>query len=301
MLLTRRAAGRMLGPNSRDSWPYWLKNEPACFEFERLNADEDWNCMITPVPYLDEETIERDAMSLLAEFAGQRGGVIALPIPIEEIAEKYLKLRLEFDDLHRLFGLPRAAARNPDILGVIFFDDARIVLDESLDPEEHPATEGRYRFTLAHEAGGHWRLHRHLFAKEPKQVALFEMSNTPSILCRSSQAEERVEWQANYYASCLLMPRKFVFAAWGKMFPDGKQRVLQPRTPINHPCVEIRHGSCWISRLQCSETDDHALDRIARPLAEKFLVSPIAMRIRLERLGLLLREVPRQRIIAAGS
>jgi hypothetical protein len=43
------------------------------------------------------------------------------------------------------------------------------------------------------------------------------------------------------------------------------------------------------------------LDRIARPLAEQFLVSPIAMRIRLEKLGLLHREVPHQRILAGGG
>ena len=50
----------------------------------------------------------------------------------------------------------------------------------------------------------------------------------------------------------------------------------------------------------CSETDDNVLDRIARPFAEKFLVSPIAIRIRLEKLGLLMREVPHQPILGAG-
>ena len=30
----------------------------------------------------------------------------------------------------------------------MFFDEARIVIDESLDPEENPTKEGRYRFTL---------------------------------------------------------------------------------------------------------------------------------------------------------
>src|ERR1700730_8697376 len=91
------------------------------------------------------------------------------------------------------------------------------------------------------------------------------------------------------------MPRKLVFSAWDEMFPDRKQRVLQPRTPFSHPFVEIPRTSWRIGDLDCSESDDEALDRIARPLAERFLVSPIAMRIRLEKLGLLLREVPHQR------
>ena len=48
------------------------------------------------------------------------------------------------------------------------------------------------------------------------------------------------------------------------------------------------------------EADDKTLDRIARPLAARFLVSVTAMRIRLEQLGLLLREVPRQQVLLNG-
>jgi Zn-dependent peptidase ImmA (M78 family) len=130
---------------------------------------------------------------------------------------------------------------------------------------------------------------------------LFEVPSPPSVVCRSSQAKEPVEWQADFYASCLLMPRKLVMAAWDEMFPDRKPRVLQPRTPINHPFVEVPRTECQIGDYDCCETDDEMLDRIARPLAEKFVVSPIAMRIRLEKLGLLHREVPHQRILAAGA
>ena len=50
----------------------------------------------------------------------------------------------------------------------------------------------------------------------------------------------------------------------------------------------------------CSETDDNVLDRIARPFTEKFLVSPITIRTRLEKLGLLMREVQHQPILGAG-
>ena len=57
--------------------------------------------MAKKVPYLQEEQIERDAAALLAEYAQARSVVIAPPIPIEDIVEKHLKLRVEFDDLHR--------------------------------------------------------------------------------------------------------------------------------------------------------------------------------------------------------
>ena len=68
---------------------------------------------------------------------------------------------MSFINTHRQFGVPRSGlGLDPDILGAMFFDEDRIVIDESLDPEENPSKEGRYRFTLAHEGGGHWRLHR---------------------------------------------------------------------------------------------------------------------------------------------
>lgn len=248
------------------------------------------------VPYLSDEAIERDAAALLAEYARARGVTIAPPIPIEDIVEKHLKLGIEFDNTHKLFGVPRSGL-DPDILAAIFFDDRRIAIDESLDPEENPAKEGRYRFTLAHEGGGHWRLHRHLFAKDQAHIALFGEPAVASFICRSSNAKKREEWQADFYASCLLMPRKLIFSAWDEIFPDRKQRVLQPRTPFSHPFVEIPRISRHFGDLDCLESDDEALDRIARPVAERFLVSPIAMRIRLEKLGLLHRVVPGQRLL----
>ena len=61
----------------------------------------------------------------------------------------------------------------------------------------------------------------------------------PSFVCRSSQAKEPIEWQADFYASCLLMPRKLVMAAWDDAFPDRKPRVLKSDTPFDCSFVEI--------------------------------------------------------------
>ena len=73
------------------------------------------------VPYLSAEFIERDAAALLAEFSQARGVRIEPPIPIEDIIEKHLKLHVEFDDLHRLFGVPRGPDGEADIFGAMFF------------------------------------------------------------------------------------------------------------------------------------------------------------------------------------
>lgn len=246
------------------------------------------------VPYLSEEQIERDAAALLGEYAQKRGAGIEPPIPIEEIVEKHLKLRFEFDDTHRLFGVPRDPEGDADILGAIFFNDRRIVIDQSLDPEENSFKEGRYRFTLAHEGGGHWRLHRHLFAKDPAQTALFDSPTPPAVICRSSQAKERVEWQADFYASCLLMPKDLLIAAWRERFGNTNARVLKRKNRLILPGnVDDEFASALRSYDQ--QRDDDALNEFVRPFAEKFQVSMVSMRIRLERIGLLHREVPRQR------
>src|SRR5262249_55418164 len=105
--------------------------------------------MTLRVPYIAEETIERDAEGLLAQYRQARGLEVKAPIPIENIVEKHLKLRVEFNDLHRLLGVPRGGfGGEPDIFGAICPEARKIYIDESLDPEERPSIEGRYRFTL---------------------------------------------------------------------------------------------------------------------------------------------------------
>src|SRR5512132_2007557 len=54
------------------------------------------------IPYLSEQSIERDAELLLGEFMLARHVGMEPPISSEDIVEKHLKLGIEFDDLHRL-------------------------------------------------------------------------------------------------------------------------------------------------------------------------------------------------------
>jgi hypothetical protein len=252
------------------------------------------------VPYLSEDEIERDAAALLAEFARARRVLIEPPIPIEVIVEKYLKLGIEFDDTHRLFGVPRGPEGEADILGAIFFDDCRIVIDQCLDPEENPSKEGRYRFTLAHEGGGHWRLHRSVFASDPQQNFLFGGPSPASVVCRSSQAKERVEWQADFYASCLLMPKTMVLSEWKQRFGDHRAR----RLVWQHRCTFLDNAESVLpsaSKMLPDGLVDVELETEFRAMATVFLVSPQAMRIRLEKLGLLRRGGPHQRVLAVGA
>src|SRR5262245_44604327 len=92
--------------------------------------------MTLRVPYMPDDAIERNAEVLLAQYAHSKGVEIRAPIPIEDIIEKHLKLRVEFDDLHRLLDVPRSGlGLEADIFGAICLRSGRFVVDESLDPE----------------------------------------------------------------------------------------------------------------------------------------------------------------------
>jgi Zn-dependent peptidase ImmA (M78 family) len=211
---------------------------------------------------------------LLAQFAQSKGLPLRAPIPIEDIVEKHLKLTVDFDDLHSLLGVPRGSGGEPDIFGAIRLETGQIFIDESLDPVKRPSIEGRYRFTLAHEGGGHWRLHRPL----------------ATVICRSSQAKERVELQADLYASCLLMPRKLVMQAWRDNLGNDNPRVLRQNGGKIVLC-DIEEEIAMAGDKLNEARSIFILERcFLRPLAKQFLVSPVAMRIRLEKLGLLHRE-----------
>src|SRR5262249_47677793 len=150
------------------------------------------------VPYLSREQMERDAEALIVEYEQARGVIVGPLIPIEDIVEKHLRLGIEFDDMHQICGVFRPSGLATNILGAMYFDERRIVIDQSLDPEENPSIEARYRFTLAHETG-HWQLHRKIFARSSARTVLLQESPL-SFVCRSTDEAVPVEWQANFYA-----------------------------------------------------------------------------------------------------
>ena len=248
------------------------------------------------VPYRSEEDIERSAEALLAEFTNDRGLVVQPPVPVEDIMEKHLKLCLGFDQLHELLGVPQVGPQ-PDIFGAIWVERGEILIDQSLDPDERPALEGRYRFTLAHE-GGHWRLHRALLQADRRQGSLFGQAPRPGVICRTSQAKEPIEWQADSFAASLLMPRSLVYGVWHERFGHTNPLILKrkdriPLNTIEDPALRSAFAAAEQGR------DDAVLERFVRPMSARFKVSPIAMRIRLEKLGLLRRDVPRQHDLAS--
>ena len=174
------------------------------------------------VRYLSDQELDAASLELLRKFAKTSGRPVSPPIPVEEIIDKHLKVRLEFCDLRSKLGA--------DVLGATWFDEAIIRVDSSLEQ-----LEGRLCFTMAHETG-HWVLHRPQYEADKVTGQLFKRDaaeGPPAVVCRSSDAKVRAEWQADQFAARLLMPESFVRSAFRKVAgaepvytePDGQTRL----------------------------------------------------------------------------
>lgn len=221
------------------------------------------------VPFLPKPHIEREAELVLAEYGEAHGAVTAPPVPIDEIIEVHLKLVIEMLNMREIFPFG-------DVHGALWMTAQKIGVDTSLDPALKPRKRGRYRFTLAHEAG-HWRLHRKYYLEDISQGRLFGDDLTkPAYVCRSSD-KRPVEWQADQFAANLLMPRKLVYAAWESWRGDPRAVAVGDFRSA---------GSATASEM----IDEELIREFCRPLAETFEVSSEAMCFRLNELDLLGKE-----------
>jgi hypothetical protein len=192
----------------------------------------------------------------------------------------HLELEFEIKDLGEIFKLG-------DVHGALWINKRLVAVDQSLDPNRFPAKKGRYRFTLAHEAG-HWQLHRPFFLENNAQLGLFEETDTkPAYVCRSSEKGKPIEWQANFFAAHLLMPTEIVRREWeswrGNYDPISVDELRATESAVLE-LEAIRRGGLPSDRKRL----DNILTEVAvRPLAERFEVSAEAMRIQAERLGMI--------------
>jgi hypothetical protein len=236
----------------------------------------------TKLRFMKDQEFDDEAALLLAEFGNSHGQVIAPPIPIDEIVELYLKLRLEFNDMRQLFGVD-------DVHGALWANKKLIGIDQRLDPTENPAMLGRYNFTLAHE-GGHWRLHRHLFQRKANQLKLLaDDAERPEYICRSND-KDPIEYQANRFASCLLMPREMVKRAWHAWRGSMEPIYLSDLRATHQQILSAASLCRGAAQSGTNGTDEMLLEHASRPLAELFQVSAEAMRIRLQSMKLLLAQ-----------
>jgi Zn-dependent peptidase ImmA (M78 family) len=221
-------------------------------------------------PWLAKNSIAAAAAGVIAGYAAKTNRRVQPPIPVEKIIECGLGLRLGFYDLRKKLNLD-------DVLGATYVNERMICVDSSLT-ENH--NEGRLCFTFAHEAG-HWVLHRTLVEQAcrtaeggfirlhpnnsestgPKEFEPVSGQNLKSdgcgatkpnflkdhtgsfIFCRIRDAKKPIEWQADYFASCMLMPEEAVRDAFGTCFGSKPLVLYNVKSAFSgplcfDPCVE---------------------------------------------------------------
>jgi hypothetical protein len=139
----------------------------------------------TPTRYTDPRAHELRGR-YLATFGGDE-----IPVPVESIAEDFLGLRIEEEDLGGCSGMLRPAER--------------LIVVNAAEAVSGDTPTRRIRFTVAHELG-HWICH-----------ALGDTDPTITY-CRakdlSQDADRALEREANVFGAELLMPEAAVRDAW---------------------------------------------------------------------------------------
>jgi IrrE N-terminal-like domain len=116
----------------------------------------------------------------------------SFPLDVEAIVEVYLGYSLVWGSFIR-----------DGALGSVDWTTSKIrVSDEAM------SNSGRSKFTVAHEIG-HVILHVPILIAREKQIPLFESARVV--------LDDTIEWQADYFASALLMPKDVVSQTFGPL------------------------------------------------------------------------------------
>ena len=185
------------------------------------------------VPYISNDALDAYAEAVIADFAPE---LVHIPgqVDVEEFLEFYLGLSTRYCRL----------SYERKILGMTAFNSGLLAVadEETGRPEAIPVTAGtvvfdtsltgkrnipRLRFTAMHE-GSHWMIHREAFAENNPfgKVGVYEnqylAAKEGRIDYSRSQKErtdiERIERQADFLASALLMPRPALREAYRMFF-----------------------------------------------------------------------------------
>jgi len=221
------------------------------------------------VPFIAKEKIEEEACHLRTEAYKGLNLTLDGPVDIEAIMECYLGLSISIANLE------------PGILGALYVVDKRVEINGAVLSFDDKRRTGILNFTLGHE-GGHYVLHAPLL-----------LASNQNVICRKDEDYLDREWQANFFASSLLMPREPFIKAFYERYPESiyrdAERLLVKCASDKKYCRKIQ-----FKRQELSA--DTILDEVFEGLAKQFAVSPRAAVIRLKHLGLLIFRENNQRI-----
>jgi len=233
------------------------------------------------VPYLTYEVLQEYGEAVVKDFAPECLNN-PIPIDVDRFLEYYLHLNVDY----------RRICHNKKILGMTAFEEGTVdvVCEETGQPEEMPVTTGTViidtslttkrnepcrRFTMMHEGGGHWLLHRKAFSGDnpfgpagiyDNQYLAAKEGRMDYSRSRKEKTDiDRMERQADFLASVILMPRPALRVAYRnffKFYEDKPRRIIRGTSPL----------------------DDAYAKQLPEYVAKTFNVSNRAALIRLEKL-----------------
>ncbi|MDR1070027.1 MAG: ImmA/IrrE family metallo-endopeptidase [Gracilibacteraceae bacterium] len=249
---------------------------------------------LSQIPYVTDDALDEYAEALVYDFARD---CLHTPKPIdaERFIEYYLGLSIEY----------RRICCERKVLGVTAFNSGILQIMDELTgkPDALAVKKGtviidlslmtrrnlpRLRFTTMHE-GAHWLLHRKAFAQsnpfgpagilENQYLAAKEGRMDYSRSRKNRADSDRMERQADFLASAILMPRPALRVAYREFFTAYGER---PRRVVRG----------------ASGQDNLFAARLPVFVADKFNVSKRAALIRLEKLNAVTGRAARETVRA---
>lgn len=213
------------------------------------------------VPFYEKEDIESRGAEILSEI-----GYVSGEVTLEDICAR----EKERANLIVKTGVtPTGTKSNTHVLGCITF--APLTIEVYV---QEPPNRGRERFTLAHELAHHLLRHGQYLVRESCDDSDFVLDRS-SVVDGSDVA--RMEFQANFLAACLLMPRS-------NIIEDIRQLVRALGI------ADKGFGPLYVDDQPCNLQN---FEFVTGKIMQKYGVSHTAAKIRLLSLGLL-RDARRQ-------
>lgn len=207
------------------------------------------------VPYISYEALDQYAEAVLRHAMQKLGnpGLLSEPsaLDVMRFIEFYCKMEIEYKQINYDRKIMAMTAFNSGIVQVcddsglnplpLVVDGGTVIIDPILMQKRNKA---RCRFTFMHE-GSHWLIHRKAFAEDNPfgTPGVFEnqylAAKAGRIDYSRSQKErtdsERIERQADFLASALLMPKttlRMAFVGFFKFYGEKPCAVVRGRSPL---------------------------------------------------------------------